>query len=77
MNSCATVPAESSEQDAEAEKSVSAPPTQEGIERELSHEEYDPKGTLALILIYMAILVLMWVFMYFVEFLGNELVVVG
>lgn len=77
MNSGATVPAERDEQDVETEKSVSAPPMQEGIERELSHEEYDPNGTLALILIYMAILVLMWVFMYFVEFLGNELVVVG
>ncbi|WP_302081189.1 hypothetical protein [Salinibaculum rarum] len=77
MSSGTTVPAESSEQDAEVEKSVSAPPMQEGIERELSHEEYDPKGTLALILIYLGILVLMWVFMYFVEFLGNEFVVVG
>ncbi len=77
MKSSATVPAESSEQEAETEKSVSAPPTQESIERELTYEEYDPKGTLALILIYMAILMLMWVFMYFVEFLGNELVVVG
>ena len=77
MSSGANIPAESSEQDAEVEKSVSAPPTQEGIERELSHEDYDPKGTLALILIYLAILVAMWVFMYFVEFLGNELVVVG
>jgi|AntRauTorcE11898_2_1112593.scaffolds.fasta_scaffold78748_2 hypothetical protein len=77
MNSGTTVPAENTEQEAEVEKSVSAPPTQENIERELTYEEYDPKGTLALILLYMAILVLMWVFMYFVEFLGNELVVVG
>jgi hypothetical protein len=77
MSSGATVPAETNEEEAEAEKSVSAPPTQDGIERELSHEEYDPKGTLALILIYFAILLLMWVFMYFVEFLGNDLVIVG
>jgi hypothetical protein len=58
-------------------KSVSAPVTQEEPERELTHEEFDPKGTLALILMYFAILVLMWVFMYFIEFLGNDLVVVG
>ena len=77
MSSGATVPAESSEPDSEAEKSVSAPPMQEGIERELSHEEFDPKGTLTLIFIYMIILAIMWVFMYFVEFLGNEMVVVG
>lgn len=40
-------------------------------------EEFDPKGTLALILAYFAILVMMWVYIYFVEFLGNDLVVVG
>ena len=57
--------------------SVTAPATQEEPVRELTHEEFDPKGTLALILVYTLILMLMWVFMYFVEFLGNELVVVG
>lgn len=40
-------------------------------------EEFDPKGTLALILTYFVILLLMWVYIYFVEFLGNDLVVVG
>lgn len=40
-------------------------------------EEFDPKGTLALILAYFGILVVMWFFMYFVEFLGNDLVVIG
>ena len=44
--------------------------------REIGHDEYDPKGTLALIAIYFVILLVMWVFMYFVEFLGNELTVV-
>ncbi len=67
---------EESEPDA-GEQSVSAPVTQEEPERELTHEEFDPKGTLALILMYFAILVVMWVFMYFIEFLGNDLVVVG
>lgn len=40
-------------------------------------KSFDPKGTLALILMYFAILVIMWVFIYFVEFLGNDLIVVG
>ena len=39
---------------------------------DIGHEEFDPIGTLALIALYFAILVLMWVFTYFVEFLGNE-----
>lgn len=59
------------------ERSVSAPPNQADVSRSLSHEEFDPKGTLALILLYFAILSVMWVFMYFVEFLGNGLNVVG
>jgi len=45
--------------------------------RELGHDEFDPNGTLALITVYFLILLVMWVFMYFVEFLGNELTVVG
>ena len=45
--------------------------------REIGHDEFDPKGTLALILIYFAILVVMWTFMYFVEFLGNDLTIIG
>ncbi|ERH08194.1 MAG: hypothetical protein J07HN4v3_00560 [Halonotius sp. J07HN4] len=45
--------------------------------RELGHDEFNPNGTLALITLYFLILVVMWVFMYFVEFLGNELTVVG
>jgi hypothetical protein len=77
MSSGATVPAESSDQDAETEASVSAPPMQEGTVRELSYEEFNPKGTLTLIFIYMIILMILWVFMYFVEFLGNEMVVIG
>jgi hypothetical protein len=61
----------------DAERSISAPVTQEGNQRSISYEEFDPKGTLALILVYLVVLGVMWVFMYFVEFLGNELVVVG
>ena len=40
--------------------------------REIDHEEFDPIGTLALIAIYFAILTLLWLFTYFVEFVGNE-----
>lgn len=39
--------------------------------------EFDPVGTLALILLYFGILVAMWFFIYFVEFLGNDLTVIG
>ncbi len=77
MNSGATAPAEAGEGPEDVEQSVSAPTNQAEIERELTHEEFDPTGTLTLILIYFTILVLMWVFMYFVEFLGNDLIVLG
>ncbi|MDB2269378.1 hypothetical protein PM035_17195 [Halorubrum ezzemoulense] len=40
-------------------------------------EDFDPIGTLTLIGIYFAILVRAWVYSYFVEFLGRDLVVVG
>ncbi len=41
------------------------------IEREIGHDEYDPIGTLGLIAIYFVIIALLWIFMYFVEFLGR------
>ena len=47
------------------------------IQREIGHDEYDPVGTLALIGLYLLVLVVMWLFMYFVEFLGNDPTVVG
>jgi hypothetical protein len=50
---------------------------EDGIVREIGHDEYDPVGTLTLIAIYFAVLVVMWLFMYFVEFLGNGPTVVG
>lgn len=52
-------------------------PGQEGIVREIGHDDFDPVGTAALIAIYFAILVGMWIFMYFVEFLGNGPTVIG
>lgn len=41
------------------------------IEREISMEEFQPKGTLTITLLYFVIIVLMWIFMYFVEFAGH------
>jgi hypothetical protein len=48
-----------------------------GQRREIGHDEFDPVGTLTLIGLYLAILVVMWIVMYFVEFLGNGPTVVG
>jgi hypothetical protein len=48
-----------------------------GIVRNIGHDDFDPIGTLVLIGIYFVILALMWVFMYFVEFLGGDLTVIG
>ena len=45
--------------------------------REIGHDEFDPIGTLTLIGLYFLILISMWFFMYFVEFLGNDPTVVG
>lgn len=41
------------------------------IEKKISIEEFQPKGTLTLTLLYFAIVILMWIFMFFVEFGGN------
>lgn len=49
----------------------------DSIDREIGHDEFDPVGTLVLIFGYFAVLVVMWVFMYFVEFLGRGMTVVG
>lgn len=42
------------------------------IMQEISIDEFQPKGTLTLVLLYFAIVILMWIFMYFVEFAGND-----
>ena len=47
------------------------------LEQEIGHDEFDPVGTLTLILIYALIITALWVFMYFVEFVGNDLTIVG
>ncbi|SIS08807.1 cytochrome oxidase [Natronorubrum thiooxidans] len=38
----------------------------------IDHDEFDPLGTLTLIVLYFLALVLMWLFTYFIEFLGND-----
>jgi hypothetical protein len=51
--------------------------TDQEVDRTLSHDEFDPVGTVVLIVGYFVILVAMWVFMYFVEFLGRGPTVIG
>ncbi|MFC3959847.1 signal peptidase complex subunit 2 [Halovivax cerinus] len=42
-----------------------------GATRTIDHDEFDPIGTLALVVLYFVVLTVMWLFTYFVEFLGN------
>ena len=42
------------------------------IEKEITLEEFQPKGTMTVTLLYFIIIVLLWIFMYFVEFAGND-----
>jgi len=49
----------------------------DGIEREIDHDEFDPIGTVILIGMYMLILIIMWTLMYFVEFLGHGPSIIG
>ena len=48
-----------------------------GVVRRIDHDEFDPVGTLVLLLLYFVVIGAMWVFMYFVEFLGRGVTVVG
>jgi hypothetical protein len=43
----------------------------------VDHDAFDPVGTGLLLVLYFLIISLMWLFMYFVEFLGNGPSVVG
>lgn len=45
--------------------------------REISLDEFNPSGTLALLAVYFLILLGMWVFMYFVEFAGRGVSITG
>jgi halocyanin-like protein len=46
-------------------------------ETTIGHDEYDPWGTVSLLIVYLAIIAVMWVVMYFVEFLGGGPTVIG
>ncbi|MDZ7700802.1 MAG: halocyanin domain-containing protein [Halobacteriales archaeon] len=48
-----------------------------GVVEEIGHDEFNPFGTAWLVALYFVILLVLWVFMYFVEFLGNGPTVVG
>jgi hypothetical protein len=50
-----------------------APAETESVE----HDSFDPVGTAVLLAAYFAVVGLAWLFMYFVEFLGNGPTVVG
>ena len=60
-----------------AEDASEAEPVDRDVERELSHDDFDPIGTVVLLVIYTVVIGVMWVFMYFVEFLGNGPTVIG
>lgn len=47
------------------------------IVHEISLEEFNPSGTMALLVIYFLILAGMWLFMYFVEFAGRGISISG
>lgn len=51
--------------------------TPDGIQRELGQDEFNPTGTLTLIALYFLVLLLMWTYTYFIEFLGRGPTVVG
>lgn len=53
------------------------PESEHGIVREIGHDEFDPTGTASLIALYFLILLVMWVFVYFIEFLGRGVTIIG
>ncbi len=61
---------DSNDKKAENESNSETSPSDEKI-RELSLEEFNPHGTLALTLLYFVLLLVLWFFMYFVEFAGH------
>lgn len=51
--------------------------SKESASQDRDEHEFTPYGTAALLSIYFLILVVLWIFMYFVEFLGNGPTIVG
>jgi halocyanin-like protein len=72
-----TTTGESASTPTAAERTPSESVFESSVIRELGHDEFDPTGTATLIAIYVAIIGLLWVFMYFVEFLGGGPTVIG
>ena len=60
-----------------AERTPTESVFESGIVRDLGHDDFNPYGTATLIIIYAGIISLLWVFMYFVEFLGGGPTVIG
>lgn len=50
-------------------------PAENGIVREVSHEEFDPVGTLAVTGAYFLLLLVLYSLMYFVEFAGRPSII--
>lgn len=65
------MPDESSQTADPAEPAKSWEQRNPEIVREITIDEYKPVGTLVITLIYLVIVVVMWIFMYFIEFGGN------
>ena len=55
----------------ENDQSANEPKSNDQQVREISEEEFDPKGTLALTMLYFVLIMVLWFFMYFVEFAGK------
>jgi hypothetical protein len=60
---------------ADAPSASSEETTDDEIVRELSHEEFDPYGTLAVTGSYFLLLLVLYALMYFVEFAGRPSIV--
>lgn len=60
-----------------ASEKTSEQAVEEGVERTISLDEFNPTGTLVLLGIYFVILAVMWLFMYFVEFAGRDISITG
>ena len=60
---------------ADAPSTSSEEPMDDGIVQELSHEEFDPYGTLAVTGAYFLLLLLLYALMYFVEFAARPSII--
>ncbi|WP_254832200.1 halocyanin domain-containing protein [Haloglomus salinum] len=56
---------------------VESAPAEDSAERTIGHDAFDPTGTAALLIGYFIILVVLWILMYFVEFLGGGPTIIG